>query len=302
MKKIVAVVVTYNRKKLLKENLNALLNQSYKDFNILLIDNASTDGTKEYVKDELENEKIIYVNTGANLGGAGGFNFGVREAVERGYDYAWLMDDDTIPTETALESLVKKKDILNEKFSFLSSLCEWKDGKICEMNRQDISKKILDNIQSVENGLVSIEKATFVSFFVRLELVKKVGLPISEFFIYADDWEYSLRLLKEDNAYLDCNSIVIHKMNENKTAEVVDIPKERINRTYYDFRNTFYIRKKYMGAKKTILFIIDYLYLILRILIKSKNKKLKRIYYISKGFFAGIFFNPKIEYAEVKNK
>lgn len=60
------------------------------------------------------------------------------------------MDDDTIPTETALESLVKKKDILNEKFSFLSSLCEWKDGKICEMNRQDISKKILDNIQSVE--------------------------------------------------------------------------------------------------------------------------------------------------------
>ena len=51
MKKIVAVVVTYNRKKLLKENLNALLNQSYKDFDILLIDNASTDGTKEYVKE-----------------------------------------------------------------------------------------------------------------------------------------------------------------------------------------------------------------------------------------------------------
>ena len=139
MKKIVAVVVTYNRKKLLKENLNALLNQSYKDFDILLIDNASTDGTKEYVKEELENEKITYINTGANLGGAGGFNFGVREAIERGYDYAWLMDDDTIPTETALESLANKTELLKGDFSFLSSLCKWTDGNIATMNKQIIT-------------------------------------------------------------------------------------------------------------------------------------------------------------------
>lgn len=300
MKKICAVVVTCNRKKLLKENLNSLINQTYKDFDILLIDNASTDGTKEYIKDEIENKtiKVKYINTEANLGGAGGFNIGVKEALKQGYDFAWLMDDDTIPTKTALESLVNKSKILNNQFSFLSSLCKWTDGSICEMNRQNITRKVLDNIEKINDNLVYIEKATFVSFFVKLKLVKKVGLPISDFFIYADDWEYSLRLLKEENAYLDCDSIVIHKMKENKSAEITKIPKDRVNRIYYDFRNTFYIRRKYMGAKKVILFFIEYICLELKIIFKAKNSRIKRIWYLTKGFITGMFFNPKIEYVE----
>ena len=73
MNKIVALVVTYNRKQLLKENIEALLNQNNNEFDILIVDNASTDGTEELVK-SFENNRIIYENTGANLGGAGGFN------------------------------------------------------------------------------------------------------------------------------------------------------------------------------------------------------------------------------------
>ncbi|MCG4650613.1 glycosyltransferase, partial [Bifidobacterium longum] len=73
VEKIACVVVTYNRKKLLRENLLALLKQTYSRFDILVIDNHSTDGTYKYIKDLLENERIIYINTGKNLGGAGGF-------------------------------------------------------------------------------------------------------------------------------------------------------------------------------------------------------------------------------------
>ena len=103
MNKIVAVVVTYNRKELLEENIKALLNQSYENLDILIIDNASTDGTEKVVK-KYVSDKLKYMNTGANLGGAGGFNFGIRQAIERNYDYCWVMADDTIPTPTALES------------------------------------------------------------------------------------------------------------------------------------------------------------------------------------------------------
>ena len=107
MNKIVALVVTYNRKNMLKENIESLLNQNTSEFDILIVDNASTDGTEELVK-SFKNDRIIYKNTGANLGGAGGFNYGVRLSIEKGYDYCWLMDDDTIPKNNSLEELIKQ--------------------------------------------------------------------------------------------------------------------------------------------------------------------------------------------------
>lgn len=73
MNSVAAIVVTYNRKILLRENLQALCKQSYEKLDILIIDNASTDGTYEYIKDLLNDARILYFNTGANLGGAGGF-------------------------------------------------------------------------------------------------------------------------------------------------------------------------------------------------------------------------------------
>lgn len=119
MNRIAAVVTTYNRLPLLKENIESLLSQSFSKLDIIIVNNNSTDGTEEYVL-SLNNDKIKYYNTGANLGGAGGFAFGVKKALELGYDYAWLMDDDTIPDNTALEFLIKSAQHLNNKFSFLA--------------------------------------------------------------------------------------------------------------------------------------------------------------------------------------
>ena len=70
MESVIAIIVSYNRKVLLKEAIDHLLKQSYKDFDILVVDNASTDGTKEYIREYIQNSDIIYHNTGTNLGGA----------------------------------------------------------------------------------------------------------------------------------------------------------------------------------------------------------------------------------------
>lgn len=102
--KVAVVVVTYNRKKLLQKNIKALLAQTYKNIlDILVIDNASTDSTKESIQQYINNKDIIYINTGRNLGGAGGFNFGMRKAAELNYKYMWIMDDDTIPLQQLLK-------------------------------------------------------------------------------------------------------------------------------------------------------------------------------------------------------
>lgn len=299
MNKIVAVVVTYNRKELLEENIKALLDQEFDQFDILIVDNASTDGTEKVVK-KYESKKLKYMNTGANLGGAGGFNFGLRQAIEKNYDYCWLMDDDTIPTKTALKSLVNKTEILKGEFSFLGSLVKWTDEKsICGMNVQIIHPEWLQEYEKMDNRLINVERNSFVSCYVNLKIAQQVGLPITKFFIYGDDWEYTIRLGKVKKGYLDLDSIVIHKMKENVTADIVTIPKERVKRCYYNFRNTFYISKK-LGAIEVIKFPLIYIMWVIRVIAKSKNARLKRIWALTKGFFVGIFFNPKIEFAEPK--
>ena len=134
LKKVIAVIVTYNRKELLKECVEAVLNQDYKNCDILIVDNASTDGTREYVKELLKNNRVHYMNTGANLGGAGGFNFGIKEAYKLGCDFIWIMDDDCIVHKDSLVNLLNANDILNGEYGFLSSKVLWKDNNICKMN------------------------------------------------------------------------------------------------------------------------------------------------------------------------
>ena len=287
------VVVTYNRLALLKENLEALLNQTI-DTEIILVDNASTDGTREYVE-SLGNPKIHYYNTGKNVGGAGGFSAGVRLAIEGGYRYAWLMDDDSIPEQDALESLVTKAEKLNNEFSFLSSLVRWTDGSIAKMNVQEA--RDFGNLDLLDKErLMTIRRCSFVGCFVNLELAKNEALPIADFFIYGDDVEYTRRLQREVPAYLDFDSVIIHKMGANEGTDIITIPAEKVKRYYYDRRNNMYMARK-KGIMPFLREVRDDIKLCRRIGKEaSDNVKLRKKMLLS-GMKAGIFFNPKIEFA-----
>lgn len=87
---VTAVVVTYNRLSLLRRCLAALCAQTVQGFTVLLVDNASTDGTAEYAQ-SLTMPGLVYRNPGRNLGGAGGFSYGIRAAVELGCEAVWIM-------------------------------------------------------------------------------------------------------------------------------------------------------------------------------------------------------------------
>jgi GT2 family glycosyltransferase len=132
------VVVTYNRKELLGECLDALLLQTYPLDAIYIIDNCSSDGTYDCLLDRglispvadsnggpCETSKTVvpspfparrltvrYVRMPENTGGAGGFHEGVKRGCDGGFDWLWLMDDDLLVTPEALEALVGKRDVL----------------------------------------------------------------------------------------------------------------------------------------------------------------------------------------------
>ncbi len=296
MKKVAAVVVTYNRKALLLENIESLLNQTFSNLlDIIVVDNASTDGTKEALEKYINNNEIIYKNTGANLGGAGGFSFGVRTAVEADYDYLWLMDDDTIPQEDALEVLLKAKNQLKENFGYLSGNVLWKDGTPCLMNNQKHFNKVVDIVSST-NEFVPVTQSTFVSLFMPSKIVKKVGLPIKEFFIWGDDVEYTRRIsiIHKLPCYCVKNSIVKHLMNENTGSNIaIDVP-ERIGRYRYAYRNEFYTYKL-VGIKGLLYYFAKCGFNIVRIIFKSENNKMERLKVLLSAMIEGMSFNPKVD-------
>lgn len=296
MNEIAILVVTYNRKKLLQENIEAILKQTYGKFDYFICDNASIDGTRELVEACMENDgRIHYDHTGANLGGAGGFSYGLKKIVKKGYQYCWMMDDDAVPEPDALERLVRAAELLGkDDFSFLASTVLWTDGTPCKMNQYTIQTNVYDHLRATQNGLLPIERCSFVGCFVNLDCTRKVGLPIKEFFIYGDDTEYTLRLSQCKNAYMCSGSVIIHKMSVNVRIGVAEALAERIPRYEYEYRNKIYIYRNHNGFP-WIKILLRYGKECAKVLIRSKDNKGKRIGVIIKGFFRGLFFHPPIE-------
>lgn len=293
------VVVTYNRLNMLRKCVAALEDLTT-PCDILVVDNASTDGTQEWLATK---QSIMSLRMDENTGGAGGFNKGMLEAVIRGYDYIWVMDDDTIPNTDALEKLLDADRILQGNYGWLSSVPLWTDGHVCIINKQKVHRAYFEDIQYLRHGLLRAVHATFVGLFLRRETIIKAGLPIKEFFIWGDDIEYTRRLSVRMKmpCYVVGQSQVTHAMKDNSGGNIaVDVP-ERLERYNLAFRNeNFLFRQE--GAKGFCYYFAKCgKYLVLSLL-KAKDHRFKRAGIVIKQFFAGLFFNPKIEYVSGKRE
>ena len=251
----------------------------------------STDGTQEVLKSLIQNHKIIYKRLEKNIGGAGGFSEGIKYAYNLGYEYFWVMDDDCMPKQDALSKLMA---VNNRKlnYGFLASKVLWKDGNICTMNipRKTPFKKVID----FDSKLVTISMASFVSLLIPRKIVKDVGLPIKDFFIWTDDWEYTRRISQKYPCYLENKSVVVHESASNKGADIASDSISRLKRYQYLYRNDVYLyrREGYRGFIYELARLTDHL---LRVLFRANNNRYTRIKIIFKGTFDGIGFHPKIE-------
>lgn len=290
--KIAAVVVTYNRVQMLQQCLQALLAQST-PCDILVVDNASTDETSQLMEHfARQNACIHYYNTGANIGGAGGFNFGMRQAVQGGYKFLWLMDDDCFPKPDALEKLLEADSLLQGKYGWLSSRALWTDGQECRMNRPKLKK----HAQPLPDGALPAVQATFVSLFLREEMIRTVGLPIREFFIWGDDVEYTRRIAvrRGEPCYVVPQSRVVHAMKENIGSNLATDSWERLGRYRYAYRNENFIYRQ-EGLRGRIYYAVRCLYHSVRILLKSGSDRGKRLRVLWQAVREGQHFDPEIE-------
>ncbi len=221
--KFIAVVVTYNRIGWLKRNIEALLAQTKLPDEIIVVDNASTDGTHEFLQN-LSNEKIKIEKLSENIGGAGGFAYGIKKAIENGADWIWIMDDDALPYREALEEI------------------EWAISSSQDKQIDVFLSKIVDSADNKpKRTLVRVFTGTFVGFTISKKVVEKIGLPDPDFFIYADDYDYCERIKKAGFKLFMVNSSLIEHKDWVRQKPIFRFPfvKPKIPpwKVYYIFRN-----------------------------------------------------------------
>ena len=273
--KVIAVVVTYNRKELVLECIEAILNQSYSVDKIILIDNCSTDGTDRVLKEKgyLDCPRICYIKMDSNLGGAGGFYEGMVRAVQCQCDWVWIMDDDTIPARDCLAELIKANEIVESSMpveglecavrpSFFASAIYGSNREF--MNIPAVNKKKAPNgytywYNFLDQGLINIETATFVSLLIKKEAIEKCGLPYKDFFLWGDDSEYTTRLTQYyGDAYLVGKSVAIHKRAVAIPIEIkTEMNPQRIDMLHYKYRNTVMRLRYYTPTYYLLMYILQ---------------------------------------------
>lgn len=297
-KHILIIIVTYNRIHKLKHTLDFLFHELNVDgWECLVINNASSDGTREYLN-EVDEGRLKKLHLKENVGGAGGFSVGMKYAVENGYKYCWVMDDDCCPQREALAALLQADADLEGNYGFLASVVVWRDGSICKMNRVLGPEGYYDNLlKFCGHKILPAYQTTFVSMFMRTAVISKLGLPIKEFFIWGDDLEYSRRIAIRNKkaSYLVTGSYVMHDTETNVGSDISVDSRNRLFLYHYAYRNENYLFRQ-EGMRGLFYYIAKCVYHIVKILCRSPSLRLLRIRILLRGVMSGFFFQPQIEY------
>ena len=196
--RIVGVVVAWNRRDLLAQTLEGLAAQTRPLDALVVIDNASTDDSAALARRHPVVTEVVSLPT--NTGGAGGFAAGIARALaHHDADLIWVMDDDTVPTPTALEELVSARIRYPGRVTVAASRADWTDGREHPMNRprpRPGASRVAVGAAEMA-GAYPIRSASFVSILIDAAAVRRHGLPEAAYFLWNDDFEYTARLLRD---------------------------------------------------------------------------------------------------------
>lgn len=278
------MVVTHNRRDLVLECLEALRRQSALLCGIVLVDNASTDGTvaallsasyldassKPSISDSRRLRRthvpglrgklaFHYLRLPTNCGGAGGFHAGTKHALGLGCDGIWLMDDDARPAEDALHRL-----LVHWNQPGLSALAgAVQEGEQWSLLHRGTFDFRFDHVyprpqrpvpaNRYHEEALEVDMASFVGLLVKTEAMEKIGLPHKEFFLHNDDAEYCIRLRSCGRILLVPGSITLHRDGSPRNApksrwmcfSSCRLPYQQLWIRYYGLRNLAWIGRRY---------------------------------------------------------
>ena len=245
------IIVTYNRLALLKECVSCVLAQTEPFSNVCIIDNHSSDGTAGWLKTL---PASVQAETGSctgpffdicrleeNLGGAGGFACGMKRLSDTDCDWILIIDDDAMIAPDYVAEL--KKAVINHKYLAYSGTVTTR-GTIDTSHRRFLkcpTFMFYEPVPEAAYGSPSFEYdiSTFCGLLIKTSLVREIGFPKTEYFIWFDDTEYCMRFHSRSRI-LNVNTAVLN----HRTAPPGDAPLVSW-KNYYGVRNAIDIGRTY---------------------------------------------------------
>ena len=261
--RVVAVVVTHNRLAKLQVTLTRLLDSAPRDLAaVVVVDNASDDGTAAWLETQRGQARLDLVRSETNLGGAGGFETGMRHAMAtQDPDWILVMDDDARPAPGALAAFHAAPRGGAEAWA---AAVYHPDGRICDMNRPSINpfwhREVLwrtlrgqgrDGFhigarEYAAAGPCGIDGASFVGLYLSRAAIARVGYPDGRLFIYGEDALYTLGLTHAGGRILfDPNLRFEHDFS---TMTDTDRRFRPLWKSYYHYRNLLMVYRLASGG------------------------------------------------------
>lgn len=253
MKKIGIVICNYNKREYVVNCIQSVLESKTDDFDIYVVDNASTDDSVKAIRETYGGKVTVLVNK-ENLGGSGGFNTGIRRVLEEGYEYLYCLDNDVLVDENAVGALADYLDA-HEDTGVAGSIVYHMDyPDYVQQYGLDID---FENYTAIthyadfpDDG--SIPEVNFCdtvatcSVMIRTSCIRttEIGIMPENNFIYWDDMEWIYRFtLAGFKVVTIKDSVVLHKMGSNTRPANTFI-------NYYMWRNRINFFMKYTPEDK----------------------------------------------------
>ena len=243
---VAVVVVTYNRAELLVGMLDGLAAQTRRPDAVIVIDNASTDHTRE-VLDARTDLPLHVTTTESNLGGAGGFHLGVRAAWDEGFDRVWLMDDDVVPAPGCLAVLMAvdedcliavREDLSGALVEKAAVDFDLRNPLAIKPKRASVDSTYADRASMPD--LVEVHNVAFEGFMARRRIIEEIGFPDPSFFIFYDDADYAIRAREAGHhIWAVRDAVLVRQLDFNQQHDLAGW------KGYYMYRNLFVVHLRH---------------------------------------------------------
>lgn len=274
--KVGVVIVTYNRLSKLKKAIEAYNSQKLLPDFIVVVNNNSSDGTKEFLEDLIKRNNLFdihIINLEENIGGSGGFYIGQKKALELEADWIMIADDDAYPEENYIKGIIDYVEENNDKN--LAVCC----GKVIEDGRQvNVHRRFLKSkwkrkfyinvpLEFYQKKVFNVDFVSYVGILINKEKLIKAGLVEKDFFIWNDDVEHSIRLQQQGEIVCIPEFTIVHDVeSENYQFSWKD---------YYGWRNNICIFKKHFKMQYYIVVLIAIIRELSRLIRRKRVKEVK---------------------------
>jgi len=278
--KVGIVILTYNRVEVLKDCLLSILESTYRNYVVIIVDNASTDGTSDVIMSQFPSARLV--RSEVNLGYTGGNNLGIKYALRKeNCDYVFILNDDTIVNPNSMTKLINVAET-NSKIGIVNPkiLDSETRSRMCKRyGKYNFYLGIGYSSLLNKNGIEEIDLMRGTSFLLKKEVIEKIGLMDENFFLYFDEADLSYRVKKAGYIIVYVpTAIVYHQILHSFSGTINPIV------LYYSTRNELLFARKHLNPLIFFpLWIPRFSFRIIDYLVKFRNVILVKA--ILKGFY-----------------